>query len=316
MYKPNSIPMNHHLRGSLTDFAKPKFITILLFQIDSRKILFDRIVNEFLKKIVFTVCRKNLEISKANKGLGDSTNNRTWFIHWVTVIEHVPLHILPCRDKTKGPSRRDSQMEHRFTAKKLPNTGTQDGKPIGSLGAGEAVWHTDMSYVDEPPMASVLYSLEIPPSGGDTSFANMVAALEALPDDLRAKIDGRIANHDSSYTSVGELRVGADPVTDVTKAPGARHPVIRTHPESGEKALYLGRRRNGWIVDMDGHENEALLDELWAHCADPRFAWTHQWRTGDLLIWDNRSLNHKREAFDPMSRRVMHRCQIKGDTPR
>ncbi|MEO0960892.1 MAG: TauD/TfdA family dioxygenase [Pseudomonadota bacterium] len=192
----------------------------------------------------------------------------------------------------------------------------EDGKPIGALGSDEAEWHTDMSYVDEPPMASVLYSLEIPPSGGDTSFANMVTALEALPDDLRAKIEGRVANHDSSYTSVGELRVGAEPVTDVTKAPGARHPIIRTHPESGEKALYLGRRSNGWIVDMDSAENEALLDALWAHCADPRFSWTHQWRTGDLLIWDNRSLNHKREAFDPMSRRVMHRCQIKGDTPR
>lgn len=192
----------------------------------------------------------------------------------------------------------------------------EEGKPIGALGSDEAEWHTDMSYVDEPPMASVLFSLEIPPSGGDTSFANMEAALEALPDGTRAQLEGRIANHDSSYTSVGELRKGAEPVTDVTKAPGARHPVIRTHPESGEKSLYLGRRRNGWVVDMPTQESEDLLDELWAHCADDRFSWTHQWKTGDLLIWDNRSLNHKREAFDPKSRRVMHRCQIKGDTPR
>lgn len=192
----------------------------------------------------------------------------------------------------------------------------EEGKPIGALGSDEAEWHTDMSYVDEPPMASVLYSLEIPPAGGDTSFANMELALAELPDDLRARIEGRIANHDSSYTSVGELRKGAAPVTDVTKAPGARHPVIRTHPETGVPSLYLGRRRNGWIVDMDVADNEALLDVVWAHCADPRFAWTHQWRTGDLLIWDNRSLNHRRDAFDPASRRVMHRCQIKGDVPR
>jgi taurine dioxygenase len=192
----------------------------------------------------------------------------------------------------------------------------EEGKPIGALGSDEAEWHTDMSYVAEPPMASVLYSLEIPPAGGDTSFANMELALAELPENLRAQIDGRIANHDSSYTSVGELRKGATPVTDVTQAPGARHPVIRTHPETGKQSLYLGRRRNGWIVDMDIAENDALLDALWAHCADPRFAWTHQWRTGDLLIWDNRSLNHRRDAFDAASRRVMHRCQIKGDVPR
>lgn len=192
----------------------------------------------------------------------------------------------------------------------------EDGKPIGALGADEAEWHTDMSYVAEPPMASVLYALEVPPEGGNTSFANMVAALEALPADLRAAVEGREANHDSSYTSVGKLRKGAAPVSDVTQAPGARHPIIRTHPESGERSLYLGRRRNGWIAGLDVQESEKLLDALWAHCADPRFAWTHTWRPGDLLIWDNRSVNHKREAFDPASRRVMHRCQIKGDAPR
>lgn len=192
----------------------------------------------------------------------------------------------------------------------------EDGKPIGALGADEAEWHTDMSYVDEPPMASVLYSLEVPPDGGNTSFADMVAALEALPEDLRAAVEGREANHDSSYTSVGKLRKGAAPVTDVSRAPGARHPVIRTHPETGRQSLFLGRRRNGWIVDMDVAESEALLDRLWAHCADARFAWTHTWRPGDLLIWDNRSANHKREAFDASARRVMHRCQIKGDRPR
>ena len=191
----------------------------------------------------------------------------------------------------------------------------EDGKPIGALGADEAEWHTDMSYVAEPPMASVLYSLEVPPAGGDTSFANMAGALETLPGDLRAAIEGCEANHDSSYTSVGKLRKGAAPVTDVTAAPGARHPIIRTHPESGEKSLYLGRRRNGWIVGMDVAQSEALLDALWAHCADQRLAWTHAWRPGDLLIWDNRSVTHRREAFDPAARRVMHRCQIKGDAP-
>ena len=172
-----------------------------------------------------------------------------------------------------------------------------------------------MSYVDEPPMASCLYSVEIPSSGGDTSFANMYKALEALPADLREAIEGRSCNHDSSTTSVGELRAGADAVIDVTKAPGAKHPIIRTHPVTDGKSLYLGRRLNAYIDGLPLAESEALLDRLWAHCAKPEFAWTHQWRLGDLLIWDNRCAIHRRDAFDGSQRRVMHRTQIKGQQP-
>ena len=191
----------------------------------------------------------------------------------------------------------------------------ENGKPIGALGDKEAEWHTDMSYVDEPPMASCLYSLEIPDHGGDTSFANMYKALEALPGDLREAIEGRICNHDSSTTSVGELRAGADAVIDVTKAPGAKHPIIRTHPATGGKSLYLGRRLNAYVEGLPLAESEAVLDRLWAHCARPEFAWTHQWQLGDLLIWDNRCAIHRRDAFDGSQRRVMHRTQIKGKQP-
>ncbi|MEQ8282866.1 MAG: TauD/TfdA family dioxygenase [Parvibaculum sp.] len=192
----------------------------------------------------------------------------------------------------------------------------ENGKPIGALGDKEAEWHTDMSYVAAPPMASVLYSLEIPRTGGDTSFANMYKALEALPDDLRAAIDGRSCNHDASTTSVGELRAGADAVLDVRTAPGAKHPTIRTHPATGGKALYLGRRLNGYLEGLPVEESEQLLDRLWAHCAKPEFSWTHQWAVGDMLIWDNRCAIHRRDGFDGRERRVMHRTQIKGDAPR
>ncbi len=192
----------------------------------------------------------------------------------------------------------------------------ENGKPIGALGDKEAEWHTDMSYVAEPPMASVLYSLEIPSKGGDTSFANMYKALEALPADLRAAIEGRNCNHDSSTTSVGELRAGANAVLDVREAPGAMHPAIRTHPATGGKALYLGRRLNGWLEGYSVEESEQLLDRLWAHCAKPDFSWTHRWAVGDLLIWDNRCATHRRDSFDGRQRRVMHRTQIKGDAPR
>lgn len=192
----------------------------------------------------------------------------------------------------------------------------ENGKPIGALGDKEAEWHTDMSYVAEPPMASVLYSLEIPSKGGDTSFASMYKALEELPADLRAAIEGRNCNHDSSTTSVGELRAGANAVLDVREAPGAMHPAIRTHPATGGKALYLGRRLNGWLEGYSVEESETLLDRLWAHCAKPEFSWTHQWAVGDLLIWDNRCATHRRDSFDGRERRVMHRTQIKGDAPR
>lgn len=192
----------------------------------------------------------------------------------------------------------------------------ENGKPIGALGDKEAEWHTDMSYVDEPPMASVLYSLEIPREGGDTSFANMYKAYETLPADLKREVEGRLANHDSSTTSVGELRAGAGAVTDVRLAPGAKHPMVRTHPVTGGKALYLGRRLNAYVPGLDLAESERLLDRLWAHCMKPEFAWTHKWRVGDLLIWDNRVAIHRRDSFDGRERRVMHRTQIKGDRPR
>ena len=186
----------------------------------------------------------------------------------------------------------------------------ENGVPIGSLGSGEAEWHTDMSYVDRPPIASVLYALEIPEVGADTSFANMYEALARLPADLRTRIEGRHANHDSSYTSAGDLRVGADLVVDVTRAPGARHKVILRHPETGRDALFLGRRTNGYIGGMPVGESEALLDALWAGCTHPELVYRHRWQVGDVLMWDNRCVIHRRDAFDPGSRRIMHRTQI------
>ncbi|MBM3548641.1 MAG: TauD/TfdA family dioxygenase [Alphaproteobacteria bacterium] len=190
-----------------------------------------------------------------------------------------------------------------------------DGKPIGSLGYGEAEWHTDMSYITAPPTASVLYSVEIPPTGGDTFFASMTKAYAALPEDLTRAVAGRTAKHDSSYTSAGELRRGSKEITDPREAPGASHPIVRIHPETGAPALFLGRRRNGYIDGLSLEESERLLDRLWAHCTDPRFAYRHQWRVGDVLVWDNRQVIHRRDAFDPNTRRIMLRTQIRGEAP-
>ena len=191
----------------------------------------------------------------------------------------------------------------------------ENGQAIGQLGAYEALWHTDMSYVAAPPMASALYSLEAPASGGDTGFCNMYLALETLPADLRRQIDGKCCRHDASRNSAGELRRGYVDAPDASHTVGADHPIVRTHPATGRKALFLGRRRNAYIPGLPLAESEALLDALWAHATQDQFTWYQQWRVGDLILWDNRSVMHRRDAFDPAARRVMHRTQIKGDRP-
>jgi taurine dioxygenase len=190
----------------------------------------------------------------------------------------------------------------------------EDGKPIGNLGDGEAVWHADMTYVEVPPKAAMLHALEVPPpeAGGNTYFANMFAAYEALPADLKQAVDGKVAIHDASRNSAGMLRKGYQEVTDVRQTVGARHPLVRTDAKTGRKALFLGRRPNAYVLGLSVADSDALLDALWAHATEPRFAMCHEWKVGDLLMWNNLSVLHRRDPFDPKARRVMHRSQIKG----
>jgi taurine dioxygenase len=191
----------------------------------------------------------------------------------------------------------------------------EGGTPIGGLGDGEAIWHSDMTYTDTLPSAALLYALELPAEGGDTYWANMYQAYEALPAETKKRIEGLKAIHDATYNSAGDKRKGYDDVTDPRRAPGARHGLVRTHPETGRKCLFLGRRRNSYIVGLELDGSEALLDALWAHATQPRFVFRQQWKIGDLMIWDNRCTLHRRDSFDPNARRVMHRTQIKGDRP-
>jgi taurine dioxygenase len=188
-----------------------------------------------------------------------------------------------------------------------------NGEPIGSLGDGEAVWHTDMSYLEMPPKASMLYALEIPPTGGNTSFCTMYGIYEALPAKLEARIAALKIKHDGTYNSGGYVRQGVTPTDDPRSSPGAVHPLVCTHPDSGRRMLYLGRRRNAYLVGLELADSEALLDELWSYVDRPEFAWEHVWRVGDLVLWDNRCTMHRRDAFDPNSRRIMHRTQVKGE---
>ena len=186
------------------------------------------------------------------------------------------------------------------------------GAPIGALGAGEAVWHTDMSYLPVPPDASMLFSLEVPPSGGDTWVLGMQAAWTTLPDALKARVRGRRIKHDGTYNSGGFLRKGVTPSDDPHTAPGAWHPAVLRHPVTGAPSLFLGRRRNSYVEGLSQSDSDALLDALWAHIDRPDLRYEHRWRVGDLLLWDNRSTMHRRDPFDNATRRVMHRTQIKG----
>jgi taurine dioxygenase len=190
-----------------------------------------------------------------------------------------------------------------------------DGKPLGSLGYGEAVWHTDMSYNETTPSAALLYALEVTKTGGETGFLSMYRAYDTLPGDLKAAIEGRELKHDASRNSAGELRKGYKDVTDPREAPGAVHPIVIRHPVTRRQALYLGRRPLSYIVGLPLDESEELLDRLWAHATQEQYAWWQNWQVGDLLMWDNRCAMHKRTAFDPNERRFMLRTQVKGGRP-
>jgi taurine dioxygenase len=189
----------------------------------------------------------------------------------------------------------------------------KNGKAVGSLGSYELVWHTDMSYNPLPPRASLLYALEVPPDGGNTGFLNMYAAYETLPADLKRAVEGKSCIHDSSRNSAGELRKGFQRTIDVRQTPGAAHPLVRLHPVTKRKTLFLGRRPGAYIHGLPVEESEALLDAVWAHATQERFAWYQKWRVGDLVLWDNRCVMHRRDAFDEGLRRLMHRTQIVGE---
>jgi len=195
----------------------------------------------------------------------------------------------------------------------ISNVKNEQGTPIGNLGDGEAVWHADMTYLQLPPKAGILYALEVPKNQGNTHFANMELAYSELPSRLKNKIDGKTLIHDSAHNSAGMLRKGYSEVDNPSDTPGARHPMVITDKNTNKKLLFLGRRPHAYIIGLELEESENLLNEIWEHATQDKFTWTQQWEKGDLLMWKNLNVLHKRDAFDPNTRRVMHRTQIKGE---
>ena len=189
----------------------------------------------------------------------------------------------------------------------------KDGKAVGGLGSYELVWHTDMSYNPLPPRASLLYALEVPPDGGNTGFLNMYAAYETLPDELKRAIEGKTCIHEFQPQLGRRAAQGLPDHARRRTTPGAVHPLVRLHPITKRKALFLGRRPGAYIHGLSVEESEKLLDAVWAHATQERFAWYQKWRIGDLVMWDNRCVMHRRDAFDESLRRLMHRTQIVGE---
>ncbi|MEQ8193167.1 MAG: TauD/TfdA family dioxygenase [Rhodospirillales bacterium] len=195
-----------------------------------------------------------------------------------------------------------------------------EGKPVqknDGLGSLEVDWHSDNSYVEVPPAGSLLYALQVPvDGGGETSFSNQYLAYETLSDDLKRAIEGKSQVHDCSRNSAGVVRPSAKLPATWEEVTGPTHPLVRVHPASGRKALYLGRRRTppgNYILGMPYEESQALLEKLWAHATQWTFAWTHEWQAGDAILWDNRCALHHRKAIDDSQPRVMWRTQIKGE---
>ena len=215
-------------------------------------------------------------------------------------LEEIPMGRLPEEARKKIKNRYVTQLSNIIV----------DGKPIGGLGNAEASWHSDMTYVETPPPASVLLGVEIPERGGDTYFADQNTAFNALPDELRQRVQDLTIKHDAAHTSIGRLRPGFEPFDDPQSAPGAVHPIVMTHEETDKQTLYLGRREWAYIPGLSLEDSEKLLDELWSFAANEENVWRQVWQANDLIIWDNRRVLHRRDNFDQSARRLMKRCQV------
>ncbi len=179
---------------------------------------------------------------------------------------------------------------------------------------GTLVWHSDLSFQRRPALATILYGIEVPKTGGETLFADLCGAYDALGDAMKRRIEGLRAVHDLDYS---RQRAGAPPMTATQRAeaPPVDHPLVRTHPETGRKGLYISHHISR-IQDLPEAESRALLAELMAHATGDRFVYANRWQTGDVVMWDNRCTMHRATEYDAAEeRRVMHRTVVKGDIP-
>ncbi|PLQ00558.1 TauD/TfdA dioxygenase family protein [Cupriavidus pauculus] len=246
---------------------------------------------------------------------------------------HLDHHVVVFRDQRITPaqqiafSRRFGPLQihvlHQFQLADHPeilivSNVLKDGKPIG-LGDAGHFWHSDLSYKETPSLGSLLHAIELPAEGGDTLFANMHAAYDGLPAALKQKIEGLTAEHTylARYAELQKRSPWRPNLTpeQIAQVKPVVHPVVRTHPETGRRALFVSEHFTTKIVGLPDDESRALLDELFAHSVRPEYVYRHPWRAHDLVFWDNRSLLHLAAGTPDHLRRVMFRTTIEGDTP-
>lgn len=246
---------------------------------------------------------------------------------------HLDHHVLVFRDQHITPqqhiefSRRFGKLMihvlHQFHLQGHPEILTvsnviEDSKPIG-LGDAGKYWHSDISYKALPSLGSLLHAQELPAEGGDTLFANMHLAWDSLPAHLRSAVENRQAVH--SY--LAKYKIMQDEANwrpalsaeQLAVVPDVKHPVVRTHPETGRKALFVSE---GFTTKIDGlpdDESRQILDDLFAHSVRPQHIYRHQWQSNDLVFWDNRSLIHLAAGCPPHLRRTLYRTTIEGEQP-
>jgi len=187
----------------------------------------------------------------------------------------------------------------------------ENGKLIGSLPDGEMHFHSDQCYLEKPATGTFLYALEVPSEGGDTLFLNMYKAYEELPSEIKARVDGRKALNAYLYDSTTRAVNGSK--VDLTAHPHFIQPIVRTHPDTKRKALYVNRLMTFTVDGMDEGEGGALLNKLFDHIEEDRFIYAHHWRVGDLVLWDNRCTLHARKDFSDKERRLLRRYTVLGD---
>jgi taurine dioxygenase len=194
----------------------------------------------------------------------------------------------------------------------------ENGQPVG-LGDAGKYWHSDLSYKELPSLGSMLYAQELPSEGGDTLFADMHLAWDTLPEPLRKAVEGRNAVH--SYTSRYSHGHNADnwrptlSAEQLAQVAVVSHPIVRTHPENGRKALFVSEGFTTHIVGLPEDESQAILTELYAHSVRPEGVYRHKWQENDMVFWDNRSLIHLAGGTPDHLRRRLHRTTIQGDAP-
>lgn len=246
--------------------------------------------------------------------------NRIWLEHVILLFRGQDL----TPERQVGVTRWFGELGHLARPKEYRTSGhselpdgvmlisniRENGEPIGALPDGEMMFHHDMMHAEVPHKATMLYAVEIPSTGGNTLFANGYAAYDTLPDEIRQPLEGRRAFHHYNY---GSVKKGDGKGTPAFAQ--SNHPVFRTHDQTGKKAIYVNRLMTEGIVDMDQKEADELLAAVFDHSERREFVYEHEWRVGDLLLWDNRCSMHARTDFPENERRLLWRTTVSGDGP-